>query len=619
MRRSPPPWLPVFAAALAVRLFYLFESSDSPAFLTPLVDAETYDRLARALASGTAPGPELFWQPVLYPLLLGAAYALSGGSILAAKLLQAGIGAATSALTCVLGTAVYERRVGTLAGWITALYGPLVFYDGELVATGLACLWSVLLLSGSLAALRGAGRRTCLAVGVCGGLASITRPSFVPFAVLLLAALPWVLARRGVAPATVAVRGACVAAGLAIVLVPAALARGAYAGRVSFLPASTGINLWLGNNPDSDRTVALRPGWEWSELTRMPERYGVERKSETSAFFRGLTLDWMREHPGGFAAGLLRKSVQIASPRELARNVDIYLFRRWSWTLWLSVWKIGPFGFPFGALLPLAVCGALVAGRSRGRPGGDAVLGPALLVAFVLCYAATIVAVFVSGRYRLPLVPPLAVLAAGGLVELGRAWHGARRRRALGLTAAAAACAVAFSLAGPFPQERVDYERELLYLLGSAARRAGELDRAAELLEAALERGPDDSDTHDQLGNVWVERRRYDLALRHYALAVQAAPRNALARANYARALLSTGRAEEAAREFAEALRLRPRNAELHRLHGRALLAQGDAGGAIEAVGEALRLDRGNRAAQRDLERARAAARGDGVVPAPPP
>ena len=69
----------------------------APSFDVPVVDAASYDSLARELAAGEL-SARLFYPGAFYPLFLALVYA-TGGSLLAAKAVQAGIGAATCALT----------------------------------------------------------------------------------------------------------------------------------------------------------------------------------------------------------------------------------------------------------------------------------------------------------------------------------------------------------------------------------------------------------------------------------------------------------------------------------------------------------------------------------------
>jgi hypothetical protein len=138
--------LAIFAGALALRLLAVFESLDNPSFFFPIVDAGAYDAIARELAANGNISPRLFWQPFLYPVFLAATYLISGGSILAAKVLQAIIGSLTCSLVFILGNRQLGKNVGLAAATITALYGPVILFEGELLAAGLAAFFAVLLV-----------------------------------------------------------------------------------------------------------------------------------------------------------------------------------------------------------------------------------------------------------------------------------------------------------------------------------------------------------------------------------------------------------------------------------------------------------------------------------------
>ncbi len=139
------PGLCILLAALLVRLLYLWDISDSPTFLTPIVDASKHRKIATSLLAGEVP-EDLFWRSIFYPLYLTAVFYLSGSSILAAKILQALLGAITTWLTYRLGEAHFGSRVGVVAGLLTVFCGPLLFWESELVAAGWASFWSVLLI-----------------------------------------------------------------------------------------------------------------------------------------------------------------------------------------------------------------------------------------------------------------------------------------------------------------------------------------------------------------------------------------------------------------------------------------------------------------------------------------
>jgi Tfp pilus assembly protein PilF len=573
----------LFALALLVRAIYLFESSSSPIFAIPIVDSHTYDRLATAFAAGSGLTDEFFWQPFFYPAVLAILYKL-GGSVLTVKMLQALVGAATAALTFKLGLTAFDRRTGVLAGTIVALYGPAVFFDGELLATVWACFWSVVLLLLFMRTARAIHCPLLFALGACGAAGVLTRPTLLPFFVFACGWLAWTWHRDSIEWSRVSALLALVLAGFAVVVTPVALLSHTHSQRMSFLPASSGVNFYIGNNPDSSRTVAIRPGWDWEELTRIPEEHGVEHKKDTSRFFRGRVVDYVRSDPGHFLRGLAVKAVQFVNSRELPRNTDVYVHREWSVLLSALVWKIGGFGFPFGVLLPLAVFGLVTRFRRI----------PALLPWFVLLYSASVVLVFVTARYRMPVIPALAVLGAVGALSL---FDGIRERRwpRVGVGAGIAVALLMLStLPGPFVQEATDYRAEIDYFVGSRAMNEGDLDRAVVSLTSALRRVPDHSDANNILGLTYAKMNRLDLALVHFEQAVRGNPRSVTARDNYARALAGGGDLRGALREFLVALDQAPWNADVHYRCGRTLAAMKRFDEAISHFETALRVRPGD-------------------------
>jgi Tfp pilus assembly protein PilF len=328
--------------------------------------------------------------------------------------------------------------------------------------------------------------------------------------------------------------------GFVLFTAPVALFSGKTTGRYSFLPASGGINLHIGNNPDRQATEAIRPGWAWSELTRSPAKYGVERKADTSRYFRDRFLQYVRDEPVSYVAGLAAKTTQLISARELPRNVDVYTQREWSPFLSALVWKIGRFGFPFGLLLPFAVVGLVHLGRRI----------PLLIVLFLACYGAAVILVFVAARYRAPLVPALSIPAAAGALALVDLVRRGQRKRAGVYAALVIAVAALSSLPGPFLREQIDYHGEMLYMVGTRMIEDDEDALALELLQAALERRPDHAETHNALGNLRFKHGDHAAAATHYRRAVAIDAGFRVARDNLGRALLARGRFDEAVRQL---------------------------------------------------------------------
>jgi hypothetical protein len=439
-------------------------------------------------------------------------------------------------LTFRLGRRIFGHRVGIAAGAITAVYGPLVFFESELLATGWAAFWSVALALAFLNALEGARLRACLALGVCGALSTITRATFLPFFSVGVAWLIGRLFRTSTGLRPLALRAGAILIGFLVIAIPAGLQSSRVTGHFSFLPASGGLNAFIGNNRDSARTVAIRPGRGYLDLIEIPASFGSEGLWERQDFFYSAVLHYVRDYPLDFAGGVLRKSVEFASSREMPRSVDIYVFRKWSRLLGVLVWKAWGFGFPFGVLLPFAVLGLICCWRRAPMP----------LKLFVFLYPAAIVLVFVSARYRTPVVPLLAVLAAAGGAEVFRiALRGdwGQRVLVLGVGLATALLAV---LPGPFPQEELDYEAELYHDIAIGQTMMGRRKEALSALYEAVDLKPDYAFAHEGIGHLLVDAGRVDEAVVHLRRALRLEPLHAGLHLVLARALHAQGRMREA-------------------------------------------------------------------------
>lgn len=517
MKRWRDPLLVGVAAAL-VRLVYLWQASGGPAFAEPMVDAQTYHDLAAGLARDGIYDARMLWQAPLYPVFLAGIYKVFGVSVVAAKVVQAILGVGTALLTWHAGRRAGGPAVGLVAGLLVAFAGVLVFFEAELLGTGLAAFWAVLLLERLLAP---PTRAQAVTVGVVGALAVLTRPDLAPCAVAGVAWLAW----RASPPPRSAIRTVLLAlAGAFVVLWPAAAFNQVRTGHAGLLPPSGGINLYVGNHPDFDHTIAIRPGLPWEELIALPQRETrVNDPWVSQRWFRREVARFLRDDPFAFTARLGAKALHALSSRELTRNVDVYLFREWSSLLAALVWKVGPFGFPFGALLPLAVAGCVLAGRRL----------PAVVWLLPTVHLAGLALVFVAARYRVAGTPWLAVAAAWALVEGAREL---RRRNWRLVAPAAGAALVALLLAtlpGPFAQEAIDTEPEMWHSIGiNRMHRDNDLPGAEAAFREAVTLRPEFPEAQNRLGVAVARQGRFAESIPHFEAAIAGWPAYDEARRN---------------------------------------------------------------------------------------
>jgi 4-amino-4-deoxy-L-arabinose transferase-like glycosyltransferase len=562
----------LFLAALAVRLGFLYDISDSPSFLHPLVDAKTHSGLAQILLESEETPTALFWRSVFYPLYLAAAYFLSGSSVLVAKLFQAFLGASTCLLTYRLGRRCFGDPVGLLAGAITAFYGPLLFWESELVAAGWAAFWTVSLLLLALRVQESHSLESHFAFGLVGGAAVLTRPSFLPFVLLTIIWLGWSARQehREWALGHIAVS----LLGFLLLTLPTAIASHRIAEHASFLPRAGALNLYIGNNPDRCATLRARPGSaDWKEVRDWGVQEGYEERADEPRFFREQVINYATTQPWDFAGGILHKLVQFANGREIPRNVDIYVFREWSATLRVLVWKAGNFGFPWGLLFPLALVGLALAWRAV----------PAPLLILIGTYPLVIALTFVAGRYRVPIVPALSILAAAGVTELAVRLQQRYWRSAVFLIALIVAIAFITNHSDRFCEEDFDFPTEMYLALAVESDRAGRADEAVAQYREALRHDPDSQIAHSQLARIFVAREEFDRAIGHYDEALRVAEYHWLFHRRGI-AYRSKGDFVRALDDFGSALELKPGFAPSHQQRGEVYFRTGETEKALQSI-----------------------------------
>jgi tetratricopeptide (TPR) repeat protein len=584
MWRNRSLW--VFLAALALRLIYVAQIHDAPYFDVPLVDGANYVRTAKVIAGGDLlAGPQAFWQPPLYPyflaLLMGL-FRLGLGSI---YVVQALIGAFSCWLVQRIGRRLFGDREGLWAALVMACYGPLIFFDAQPL---IPVLHISLTLAGLLFLLRAAGidapassmgragvgtggeetdpdaalpdaagmpdavgrRREWSLAGLLWGLSAAATPNIL---LVVPAAAWWVLRRERKAGRPLwGGGGVCVALFLAGVALPVAAiaARNlAVAGEPVLISSNGGINFYIGNNPDYERTIRIRPGGEFERLAQQPENLGIVGAASRSRYFTRRAVDFITGYPRAALRLYTRKVRDLFAGREIPRNQESYVYRQYSSLLAVLLWRFG-LSFPFGVVAPLALAGALLGAGAGDQAGQLRRSGSALLLWYTAAYGASIVLFFPTGRYRLPLIP-VAALFAGSL--LGAPWSRWRSPRvAAGLLAGLLLFNADALIVGESWPEEEALNRAYAY------RVKGRVEEARREYRRAIVLNPQRLDPHNALAALAAREGRWEEAVEHYRDLLEAAPDFVEVRRNLGQAYLALGRKEQARREWETAIHLAP-------------------------------------------------------------
>jgi tetratricopeptide (TPR) repeat protein len=526
--------------ALGARLAHAWFVSRTPFFEGPVIDAAVNRGLALQLAAGGDAG-SAFYQPPLYAAFLSLLFRLGLSGAWAVAIVQALLGAATALILTALGRKLAsgserERAVGLACGLGAALYGPFILFDLELLPP---CLIDLLLAGALWLSLRVGPLQLADAVlGLVVGLAVVGwPPSLLLFPMFLLLRVRRVVGSR--------------ARLVALVLLSAVPPLGATArynarhgGDGVLVSYNTGINLWLGNNPNWRDTWRARPGASFEPELERPDRRGATTPAARSAYFERRALQDVKQRPLAFVARSLEKFYYMLAGRELRRDQDIQLLREASPVLRGLLWEAG-LAFPFGLVAPLALC-ALV--RRRREPDVR------LLAAGAGAYAGFLALFIVSARYRLPLALLFLPLAADQLLWLWRA----RARPPLPSLGLAAALLLALNWPNRFTASFAATAAERGLLEATAFRNQGQYARASQLAEALSKRFPDDPNVLMLRAELLATEERCREAEPLLVSVIRLAPRTATPRILLASCYESLGDLPAAERQLANALALHP-------------------------------------------------------------
>jgi 4-amino-4-deoxy-L-arabinose transferase-like glycosyltransferase len=540
-------WLGVIILfGLALRILYLRQISGDIFTQSLIIDAKFYDEWALGLLRGTWNGAEAFYQDPLYAYFLAICYAVFGHAPNAVRFAQAALDAGTLGLLFALGGMLFNARVGLLSALVGALYGPMIYYCGLLDKTTFTLFLTALSLASVVYAAKQSKPLGLFLSGLVFGMTALARGNIL-FAAL--ATTLWLVWRK-----QSFLRCAAFAVGF-IAVIGLVFARNYRAsGDLVPLTANAGLNFFIGNNPNTVGTY-LEPPFlhgipedEFMDSKRAAERFlgkKLTKASEVSAF-------WLRQ---GFAfifyrpvawLNLLWKKIFLTFHRfEIPETYSFYYFKERAPVL--SAAFLG-----YGLIAPLGVLGAAVC-FIRGNLN--------LLHVFLITYAFSLWAFFITSRYRFPLLVPMIVFGAMLLAEAGerfksRTWNGI----------GAVSISLLFLLA--LCQWTPDWMKHFVVDPSLATPHTiagylhlqppGNIQSAINELETARAINPGEPNIHAQLGTAYERTGRLDEAISALEEAVR---RNRLfheAHNNLAMLYFRRGNAPMALAAIRSALELRP-------------------------------------------------------------
>ncbi len=571
-------WLPfigIFALAFLVRLAVSSSLSSLGLWQNPQFDAHENLEWAHALASGDFRWPSPPTHGPAYPFFLALLLKVFG-SLAGVRVAQAALASLTCALVARTGEILFDRKKGLAAGILLAVCGPVVLVD---VSLWEECFVN-LVLSGALFLLVARKNPPGAAVtGLLLGAACAGRPTALLFVFAALAAILLLEGWTRRVPSALAL-----GFGATLVLGPAVLLASRASGRFVFVRAYGAVNLWLGNDPASGGVQNARPNGPWDRVAGAPARAGVPPEGE-EAYFARRTFTRVKDDPAGFARVVLAKIVWLTQAEEPRDNLSFAFFAAQS-----RILRMLP---GFGFLLALAAVSGFAWRSLRGK---------AILLLWITAGALPVLAALVGLRYRMPVVPPLALFAGAGAALLVDRVRG-RDMRLLAAPAGVFALTLVASHARRHPPSH-DFAEERT-LDANAWMETGNVAEAERSLARARDADPRAALPVEFLGRLRLAQGRTAEAVSTLEESLRMDPDSRSARFFLGQALEAAGRPADAAEAYRAALVVSPAFFPALYHLGRALLVIGDPAGAIGPLEKAVALQPAEQPPRDLLARAR--------------
>ena len=583
LRGSPTISSYLFGAVFLVRLITLQRLASSPLLFSTGSDMQFYDDWARQILLGQWTDHQAFYGLPLYPFLVALLYRIFGSSPFIPGLFQAGLDAGTAVLIYKITVRLITARdnvssktaaiTGMLAAGGWCFFVPAEAYSAILMPTAGAVfvfwllVWLIVRTETAPSPIR------CVAYGLLIGFTAMGVATILFLVPLFVAAI--VLRRTSISQGSRAT--ALLMAGILIGTAPCWIHNRFVARDPVFLSAHRGINLWLGNNPEATgypRFPGLHAG-QGQMLHDSIEQAETAagrplKRSEVSAYWSGKAREFIVANPGAWLKLLARKVGNFWNAFEYD-DLGVIVNLREDGVLFP--------GLHFGLVAALGLAGAVFSWR--------AFPASRWIAAAIALQLVAILPVFVTERYRLPVIPGLLVLSALGLQRLWAHFanseypQAARQLGVVGLTTWLVAV----------PRHDASLWALEAYNAGRFALEMNNFSSAENHLRRAHSLVPDNAETNFALGNLRFAQDNAAAAREFYEATLRIDGQHKGALNNLGVLALNANEPLRAIDLFRRALLREPRNPKTHYLLARALDLAGHHDEARAEAARAVELD----------------------------
>lgn len=573
----------IFAGVLLLRLVTLARLTGSPFLLPSGGDMHFYDQWARRILHGQLTDYQAFYGLPLYAYLLALFYLIFGTSPFPPAFLPICSDAGTAVLLYKIAVRAFGDAGDEQASPATLRRGQLI---GVLAALGWAFFtaaqaYSIALMPTSLAIFvywllvwfvikREETPRLWIwfGYGLAIGVTAMAVATIL-FVTPLLCAAAISSRRKYLAPILLAL-------GIAAGTSPCWIHNGVIARDPVFLSAHSGVNFWIGNNPDANGYPHF-PGLRSDQTSMLKDSIDAAqasagrplKRSAVSAYWSAKARDYIAQNFGQWLKLMGTKLRNFWSAFEYD---DVGIIAK------LREHNVVFPGLRFGLVAALGLPGLYFAVR---RFPHSRWIAAAIALAML-----AVLPVFVTERYRLLVVPGLLLFAGAALRML---WEDLASARVSDVAAQIGAITIAAILVS-WPQRDPALWALEPYNSGSQALELKDFAMARQKLERAYSYAPGSAEINFALGNLAHAENNESSARGYYDAALRIDPEHEGALNNLGVIALEENNWPSAAEYFSRSIARDPANAKSHYLLAKARLRADDTAGAQREIDRAMKL-----------------------------
>ena len=469
-------YLPIaIGAAIIIRVIYWFSVAKEPWFQTPGMDPEFYRTWATAIIGGHGADYIPFPRAPLYPYLLAGIIKYFGSWWLVPRLFNLVCDLTSVWAIWTLAKRIAGVRAGFIAALLFGLCGMAIYQSGELLMTSLETALAALFLLSLITAIESRSIRGATLTGFIVAMFTLCRPSglllvlFMPLAMIYLSGKG---SRSSLLPASCALLSALVC------LTPVTYFNYMATGKIVPVATQGGVNFFIGNAQGATGWASSLPGvgadWTDADATRLAELdagISLNPYEQSQQLFK-MGIDQIKSAPSAWLGLMIRKTLIMHNIHEIGNNRPLNLPKEAAPFLHLL------FLLSLGGLLPFAIVG-LIQSRSN-------FIIIKVSIGFIIIFGGSLLFFFISGRYRMPLLPVCIVFAGIGIAYLSNKWSNVLRLSSL------IAILTGFIIAlPPWAGSNFDNAAQGYFVVGNALLKQGRPAEAATYYTRSIAHDPE--------------------------------------------------------------------------------------------------------------------------------